>query len=1011
MKNENIQSLRQLGYKALRLGHYCQAQSHYIAALNIINSLKTDRIVDKELECDLYLDVSIVLAKQLHLLQALEYCQRSQKLAGAINDQYRLAKLLDNQGNINRLQELFQKALDSYRAALKLKLKLCKSSNLDITDTFYGLGRVYYDQSKFNDALCMYQKAKDIRLQILGDDNLEIAELYYSIGNVLAQQRKDEEALSMHKKSLNIRIKLLEKKDLEIATSYQMIGLVYMNQRKIDDALLAYQQALDIRIEMKNDSCVEIAESQVSLGDIYYERSQYKDAEAKYRIALGIYTKLLHEDNQNLYMARLFNKIGNIFFCQYQFKEALSSYQKSLNIRLHVLGKTSLDVSDSYEKIGCLYIKQVNFTDGLSMLYKSLSIRSEIVGNDSLQVADSYFNFGATYYKEEKFTDALTMFQKCVDIQIKTYRELTFDITTVNHAIATVLTGQGESHLEVALSYDKIGDVYCHQLKYIEAMSMYRKSLNIRLAQLGENNLIIAESYDNIGKIHECQHDYDSALSIYEKSLTIRLEMLGKHNLLVSKSYDDIGNVCRLLYHYPKAITAFQQSLNIQSKVLGKDKSACKNAKVSPSGSGNEDLGKKLTSMHEVIASTLRMIRLQLIDVDNIGIYRSYRNFGVVRLAGTKYENSLCLFQKSRNVRYQIWGKNRQHYYLSCRLEKNDDHSRTEYPNTLSQYQRALQTLLKNIEHVDVSVANSCDYLGNICENIYRCTDALSLYQKSLEIRQQIFGENHNLVANSYDNIGCIYCNLSKYEEAIGMFNFSLRIRQKKLTNINNMRIAECYGNIAHVKFISFCYKDSLTMFEKFLEIMSTVLDGHHISTADVYNNIGVIKYHLSDCTEALKDYQASLDIRLALLGSNHRYVADSYYNIGMAYRYERHYDKAIESLQKSVNIYTQSLRPNHRQIVDVRRIIKIMNRKYSPKTSKSKLNIISKFVGNNARQHYQDLSSTIQSSVQQADNFPAQNLFPDEIKQSTVNGEHTKVPVYNILLYLNHVYVKQLCA
>jgi tetratricopeptide (TPR) repeat protein len=85
--------------------------------------------------------------------------------------------------------------------------------------------------------------------------------------------------------------------------------------------------------------------------------------------------------------------------------------------------------------------------------------------------------------------------------------------------------GRGD-HLDVAASYNGLGNVYDSLGQYEEALEYYQKSLDIKIRVVGGDQLDVAASYNNVAIIYEAQGKREEALAMHAKSLDIRTRIL-----------------------------------------------------------------------------------------------------------------------------------------------------------------------------------------------------------------------------------------------------------------------------------------------------------------------------------------------------------------------------------------------------------------------------------------------------------------------------------------------------
>ncbi|MBR5493294.1 MAG: tetratricopeptide repeat-containing protein, partial [Alistipes sp.] len=125
----------------------------------------------------------------------------------------------------------------------------------------------------------------------------------------------------------------------------------------------------------------------------------------------------------------------------------------------------------------------------------------------------------------------------------------------------------GESHPDIAASYNNIGSVYDAQGDYTRALEYHQQSLAIMKQFFGESHPDIATSYNNIGAVYAAQGDYARALEYYQQSLAIWKQVYGESHPDVALSYNNIGSVYDAQGDYARALEYHQQSLAIRKQV------------------------------------------------------------------------------------------------------------------------------------------------------------------------------------------------------------------------------------------------------------------------------------------------------------------------------------------------------------------------------------------------------------------------------------------------------------
>jgi tetratricopeptide (TPR) repeat protein len=150
-----------------------------------------------------------------------------------------------------------------------------------------------------------------------------------------------------------------------------------------------------------------------------------------------------------------------------------------------------------------------------------------------------------------------------------------------------------------------------------------------------------------------------------------------------------------------------------------------------------------------------------------------------------------------------------------------------------------------------------------------------------------------------------------EYTETITFYEKSIEIMQKTLP-ANHPDLTSAYNNIGLVYDDMGEYSKALSYYEKTLEISQKTLPANHPSLATSYNNIGVVYCQMSEYSKALSYYERDLEISQKTLPANHPGLATSYSNIGLVYDNMGKQSKALSYYEKALEISQKTLPANH---------------------------------------------------------------------------------------------------
>ena len=210
------------------------------------------------------------------------------------------------------------------------------------------------------------------------------------------------------------------------------------------------------------------------LGSLLLKIDQFNKAEELYIILLE---QTSDEDKRAFY----YNQLGLVYDSMGEYEKALSSHERSLEIRKIALPPNHSDLATSYNNIGLVYNNMGEYEKALSSHERTLEIRKIALPLNHPELAVSYNNIGLVYGSMGEYTKALSSCERALEI----YK--------------IVLP---PNHPYLAVSYYNIGSVYYNMGEYEKALSSFERALEIRKIALPPNHSRLAMSYNNIGLGH-----------------------------------------------------------------------------------------------------------------------------------------------------------------------------------------------------------------------------------------------------------------------------------------------------------------------------------------------------------------------------------------------------------------------------------------------------------------------------------------------------------------------------
>eukprot|EP00526_Cylindrotheca_closterium_P010715 CAMPEP_0113614814 /NCGR_PEP_ID=MMETSP0017_2-20120614/7369_1 /TAXON_ID=2856 /ORGANISM="Cylindrotheca closterium" /LENGTH=388 /DNA_ID=CAMNT_0000524011 /DNA_START=88 /DNA_END=1252 /DNA_ORIENTATION=- /assembly_acc=CAM_ASM_000147 len=246
-------------------------------------------------------------------------------------------------------------------------------------------------------------------------------------------------------------------------------------------------------------------------------------------------------------------KSGDIRLRSSQFKDAMQSYNRALEIRVEQLGDKHPDTAESYKAVGNVFYKEANFESAEEMYRKALEIDLEAQSDNHRVLSDRYRYMVIVLTAQRKFDEAVKMNKQSLARKLHIHG--------------------GEDHSDIAREYIGIGVLLVFQNRLEDALQMYDRVIEMcnRLGPGGDNRKVLAAALCNQALIRDKQGDLESATELLEQSLAIREEVFGEMHPETAIAYQIIARIYGQQDRLDDAIHASTKALQIRRKELGED--------------------------------------------------------------------------------------------------------------------------------------------------------------------------------------------------------------------------------------------------------------------------------------------------------------------------------------------------------------------------------------------------------------------------------------------------------
>lgn len=238
-------------------------------------------------------------------------------------------------------------------------------------------------------------------------------------------------------------------------------------------------------------------------------------------------------------------------------------------------------------------------------------------------------------------------------------------------------------------------------------------------------------------------------------------------------------------------------------------------------------------------------------------------------------------------------------------------------------YQTMLNHLSKDHEDID-----RCYHaLGEITQKKGDYDASLNWYNKSIEIDRKLSNENDLNIANSYNSIAVVYSRKGDYTLALESFKKALDIWTKILGE-DHLDIAMCYNNIGIIYQEQQQYTDALEFYHKAWNIRQKHLSMEHPSLGQSHACIGNVHYRIGNYDLALEHYTLSLETFEKSFLFNHPDVAIVLRNMGLICHTKNDFQQALAYLEKSASVYRQLFSSTYPNVIHIEKLIRYISSK-----------------------------------------------------------------------------------
>ncbi len=296
---------------------------------------------------------------------AIEYTQKALELTAVVYGKdhpeyaYNLSFLArisahDKPSNIKALADVEQ-------ALSIIKNYYQDDNNAHMASQLQYLAGSYADLDRKAEALLKFQESFAIYENLYGADHPHTILVQYRVATALIQVGQNDAGLVILEQIVSKAAEKLGNNSSVVGDIYQAIGREYEHKAQYDKALNAYNASAEIFKNYQADPS-KLAFVLNDIGDVYYKQQQYSQALPLYQQALAIKQQCLGVDSTSTFYELL--HLGKTYFCLEEDEQAEDFFSQAL-ARRGTLENTE-NIADIYFYQGEIYKKKELYEEALA---------------------------------------------------------------------------------------------------------------------------------------------------------------------------------------------------------------------------------------------------------------------------------------------------------------------------------------------------------------------------------------------------------------------------------------------------------------------------------------------------------------------------------------------------------------------------------------------------------------------------------------------------------------------
>lgn len=415
-----------------------------------------------------------------------------------------------------------------------------------------------------------------------------------------------------------------------------------------------------------------------------------------------------------------------------------------------------------------------------------------------------------------------------------------------------------------------VSGIYCYlRGRYVEAVPLCQRALQIVGVTLGNEHRSVAETLNILALIYSAQGRYKEAEPLYQRAIRIYEADLGSEHPSLVPKLSNLASLYSSQGLYEKAELLYLRSLHINETALGTEHPDATHVMK-----GLADLYRHQGRFEEAEDLYLRTLHIKesASSSEHSSIAETLNGLGNLYLAQQQFEKAEPLYLRACRIYEAVPQDEHPHFGQTLINLANSYQGQERHEEAEALYLRALRIAEATLGSKHLVIASTLNNLALLyrAQGHYELAEPFQL--RSLAITEAALGLEHPSVATTLNNLAVLYAAHERYEEAEPLYLRSLRIRETTL-GTEHYFVAQTLNNLANLYRTQRRYEEAESLFLRSLSIKEAVLGMEHSDVASTLNNLALSYSAQGRYEEAELHFRKSMKIWLAVLGARHAYT------------------------------------------------------------------------------------------------------------------------------------------